>query len=365
MVLKGFPLRSSRLKGALGRTSGSFAAGPSAAVEKSASKEGKRVFAPPDKMATSRGAARTSVDAILNPRSYDAKKATPLLLKDVEAAIDKSISSMRAHVYRGFSLPDYGGPELVRYLMGDWRGIIASHTLGSELRAQLKGGLEFHEALSRSANKVAAEVVGAVSKDGYEAFAIAQSRATQIGVHGKKAIGMASYLASPLKKPMLTPTSFGYAQTGFMGLIKNRTLKATHPMIMLEVEQAVPRQYSRRQAEYYIPSHVAPTQVRRFFLGFSNWHNVREQPVQLAEKSTWYEVAISKRNEQGRPTDFKITAAQVKHDDIMERVTVGKESWSSGHADTPEAEAFAKKHPLLAPTIDEMKRQLGATMRSP
>lgn len=302
--------------------------------------------------------ARAAIDPILIPRKYDARQASPRLLEGIETSLSHRIGGKATPVYRGFSLPDYGGPELVRYLMGDWRGVIASHTFSSHLRRELTGGQEFHVALKRAARQVGDSVLAELARGGYESFAFAQSRRTQIGVADKSATAMSSYRYTSLDKPMLTPTSFGYATSGYYRLVNKRTLAPTHPKIMVDVVMPIPSGY--KDAEYLIPSHVPPTKIRRFFLGFSNYHDVREHAVRVEEKTSWYGVDVGRRGRDGRPIEFTVRPVEVTVNDwsLMERARYGKQRWTSLHPDSPEARVFAEQHPLLAPTLAEIRQQL-------
>lgn len=295
-------------------------------------------------------------DVVLNPKKYDAKHAgaNPRFLGRHLEAIESALGAetKARPVYRGFTLPDYGGPELVRYLHGDWRCVIASHTFTETLRGQLEKGTELHRAIEKTADQIAARVIREITKDGYQAYAAAESCATQIGVANKKATGMASYVDSPLESAQLTPTAFGYATTGYLGVISKRILEPTHPMIVVEVEQKLPKGYEG--PEFYIPSHVAPDRILRAFLGFSNWYDVQTYLSPPAEKQEWFELGIVARDAEGRPTEITLSPAKPKRNGYTERWHVGDVAWRSSEADSPQAKAFLEQHPELRPTVAQI-----------
>lgn len=293
-------------------------------------------------------------DLILTPPKHDPRHpgASPRFLDAwyhaIESALGERTESRR--VSRGFTLPGYGGPELVRYLHGDWRGVIASHTFSQTLRDALAEGLEFHAALERTAGRVARDVIRDITKDGYSAYAGAQSRNTQIGVAHKKATALASYVDSPLQSPQLTPTAFGYAVSGLLGLVSKQTLDRSHPMIMLEVEQKVPKDH--QGAEFYVPSHIPPERIQRAFLGFSTWNDVRSYLVPPSKAERWFELGIVGRDAQGRPTEFTLAPAKVEESGYAERWSVGEVRWRGDEPDDPGARAFLEANPELRPTVE-------------
>lgn len=313
-------------------------------------------------------------DLILNPPKHDPQHpgAHPRFLDRWYGAIESALGrhTEAKRVSRGFTLPGYGGPELVRYLHGDWRGLIASHTFSQTLRASLAEGLEFHAALEKTASQITRDVIRDITKEGYTAYAGAQSRQTQIGVANKKATAMASYVDSPLEAPQLTPTAFGYAASGLLSLIAHQTLEKTHPMIMLEVEQKVPKDH--QGPEFYIPSHVPPERIQRAFLGFSTWHDVRAYLVPPAREERWFELGVVARDDRGRPTEFTLAPAKARESGYSERWSVGAVAWRSSQPDGPGAAAFLEAHPELGPTVDAIleltrsgTRSTGSGDRSP
>jgi hypothetical protein len=242
-------------------------------------------------------------DPIIEARRYDASHAgaTPRFLDRQVAAIEAALGPDRteALVTRGFALPGHGGPQLVRHLYGDWRGVIGSHSFTQALRGRLARGEELHEALARTADAIAAQVVRAFRDDGYAAWATQASRATQIGVAEKRATGMASFLGSASTEGQLTPTALGYAHSGFLGLLRTHVVPADQPMIVLELAAAAPKGWDH--AELYLPSHVSPERVARAYLGFSTWHDVHEYLRPPDEQQTWYALDPGARDADGRP----------------------------------------------------------------
>lgn len=317
----------------------------------------KRVAQPP--------APPLPIDPIRKPDRYDPKAfpqaCSPALLRDLEQRLERAISIKPGYspVYRGFSLVEYGGPEMIRYLMGDWRNLIASHAFTKRLQARLESGDEFHAALRETAEDISTEVVDQIRSKGYTQYVIDQSRATQIAIpiRDKNATGMASYPISPLDAPMRVPTSFGYAYTGYLGLIHDRVVDPTQAMIMVEVDQKIPPGFGR--SEYHIPSHIPPAGVRRFFLGFSNWYNAHEYLKTPDQKSDWFEFQILARDKEGRPTEFEITPIEVSYPSGDEFWKRSGASWRSRQADTNTARVFEQRHPILATTLAEIRRQVG------
>ena len=302
-------------------------------------------------------------DPVLHAENYDPKAfanaTSPTLLADLETKIDTTIDkagSAKRPVYRGFALDQYGGPELIRYLKGDWRCMIATHTFTKELTKRLEGGAEFHRALRDTASQIANAVVTDIEKDGYREWTIAQSRATQIGVADKSATGMATYIHSPLDGACRSPTSFGYAKTGYLGLIHDRVLAKDHPMIMIETAQQFPAAKFEGD-EYYIASHVPPASIQRFFLGFSTWNDafLFERPP--TDKDTWYQVNVTKRDAEGRPTEFEVTPMKQTAGGV---INGNGERWAeagptfSTSMNEKAREGWLAKHPLMRATIEAM-----------
>lgn len=302
-------------------------------------------------------------DPIRSTKRYDAKHigATPQFLDRHYAAIESTLGAdaKLQKVYRGFTLRDYGGPELVRYLCGDWRCVIGSHTFTETLSAELAKGSELHEAVEKTADRVAAHVIRQIGDKGYTEYMQGESRATQIGVHNKKATAMASYVHSPLDSAQITPTAFGYAFSGFLGIIAKRTVPSTQPLIVLELEQRVPK--GHESPEFYIPSHVAPTRVSRAFLGFSNWHDAEAYLVPPQRSEKWFELGIATRDEHGRPSEYTLAPALRKEEGAhTERWSVGEVSWLSSDADGPKAKQLLEQHPELEPTVQAIRAALKA-----
>lgn len=294
---------------------------------------------------------------IMHATAYDAAKASPRFLRDIEQRLERTISEVPGHrpVYRGFTLHDYGGPEMVRYLMGDWRCLIASHTFCQQLAKELEGGDELHVALRRTAEQVSSQIGEQIGTDGYVAWAGAQSVATQIALRNKAATGMAAfpYPQGPLDGAMTTPTSFGYARTSFLGMVRNRVLEATHPMLMIEVDQQFPPG-AYALSEYYIPSHVPPERVRSFFLGFSTWHDAHLYELPPQRREQWYHFAILARDDEGRPTEMKITPVKEKPSGFMESWSEDGPGLLASATGTSEGRAFRERHPLLGPSLDAL-----------
>lgn len=307
----------------------------------------KRRIPPPEQAAPK--------DPILAAPGYDPRHpgARPRLLDTQLAALEAALGPNRPGVVtRGFSLPGYGGPELVRYLYGDWRGVIASHTFSETLRAELEKGAEFHRAIDKTATKIAAQVIRDVKKKGYQTWVGHESCATQIGVANKKSTAMASFVGSPVEEAQLMPNAFGYAHTGFLGLIARQVLPATHPLIVLELDQAIPR--AQQGPEHYIPSHVAPTQIRRAFLGFSNWHDVQRYLVPPHEAQRWYALLIRGRDAEGRPTGVEIATATPQERGYDQRWSIGEVLWRSDRADAADTARVLAGHPELGPTLEAL-----------
>ncbi|MBK6686621.1 MAG: hypothetical protein IPG45_19285 [Deltaproteobacteria bacterium] len=292
-------------------------------------------------------------DPILEAPGYDPRhrSARPRFLDAQRAAIEKALGPNKPGVVtRGFSLPGYGGPELVRYLYGDWRGVIASHTFSATLRDELQKGAEFHRAIDKTATKIAAQIIRDVEKKGYQTWVGYESCATQIGVANKRSTAMASFVGSPVERPQMMPNAFGYAQTGFLGLIARQVLPATHPLIVLEIDQQIP--VAQQGPEHYIPSHVAPEQIRRAFLGFSNWHDVKGYLVPPHEAQRWYTLSIDGRDAEGRPTGINIATAKPKENGYDQRWSIGEVLWRSDRADPAQTAQVLAKHPELGPTLE-------------
>ncbi len=297
------------------------------------------------------------LDPIRNA-TIDAKTTSPLLLREHETAMDDAVAKTKGaiNVRRGFSLDDYGGPEIVKYLFGDWRCMVASHTFTLTLKEKLASGAPLATALKETAKEVASTVVGSIKAQGVNEFMNEQSRNTQIGIRDKRATAMASYPSTPIEGRAPQPSSFGYAVTGYLGIIHDRVVKPDHAMVVLDVDQRASKDI--KSAEYYIPSHVPPTQVTRFYLGFSSWFEVRlyERPPEQNEE--WFAVDIAGRDMDGKPTGFTITElTHREHENRTESWKPTKQSWST--ADDPKkTAAFEAAHPILAATIAEMRTQL-------
>jgi hypothetical protein len=295
-------------------------------------------------------------DPIRTPLHFDASlSGTPAFLSEYEERIDRAISGGFKTVYRGFSLDRYGGPEMIRYLFGDWRSLIASHTFTKKMAAQLDAGAEFHAALRSTADEISREVVQEIEAVGCQAYMGDQSRRTQIGIRNKEATGMATYLETPMNGRTLSPSSFGYAKTGFLGLIHERVVAPTQAMIVVEVEQQVPPDFS--MVEYYIPSHIPPSRIKKLYLGFSNWHDARLYLSAPPEKSDWFEVDIVARDREGRPTEMTVTPVRGEYfGDRTESWRHCGESWSSSGT---EDAAFTAAHPIIRDTLAQIRESLG------
>lgn len=229
--------------------------------------------------------------------------------------------------------------------------MIASHSFTQTLRERLDRGEPFHDALARTANTIAAQVVRAVRDDGYEPWANQASRGTQIGVAEKRANGMASYLGSPATEAQLVPTALGYAHGGFLGLVHERVVAPDQPMIVLELAAAMPKGWD--DAEVYIPSHVSPERVSRAYVGFSTWHDVHDYLHPPEEQQRWYALEPGARDADGRPTAMRVRSVHVARDDeYQERWVLGPVLVDAAHADAESLRAVAEAHPLLAPTLE-------------
>lgn len=298
------------------------------------------------------------VDPILSPTRYDRQHvgAHPRFLDAQWQAIEATLGPKVEHgtVTRGFTLPGYGGPELVRYLYGDWRSVIASHTFSEGLKKRLGQGREFHRALAETANAVAAQVIREIHRRGYEAWANQASRATQIGVADKRATGMASYRGSPADAAQLTPTAIGYAHSGYLGVVGDRVVAKEQPMIALELRQAIPQGWEG--PEYYVPSHVPPERIERAFLGFSNWHDVKNYLSAPEEQVRWFALSVDGRDAEGRPTGLTLHRAKVerRNGELDERWIVGEVLYRSSTPDPLAAKALLARWPVLAPTVQAL-----------
>lgn len=286
---------------------------------------------------------------------------TPKLLDAYESAIVESFGEVTyQHVSRGFALEGYGGPEMVSYLMGDWRYVIGAHDFTAAVAEALEAGAPIDEAVDGAGKAISARIVDQVRAEGVDAYMVHNSRATQIGIRDKSATAMAAWADDRINVPADPPnTPFSYARTGFSSISHKRVLAADQPMIAFEVDQPRPKDYDR--TEYYIPSHVPPTRVRQFFLGFSNWHDVHAYLKPPERQDTWYRVEIPSRDEDGRPTDFVITPITLSTSRMMESWTAEDESWRA--SDGGDA-AFEAKHPLLASTIETIRAGLSPRSRA-
>ena len=296
-------------------------------------------------------------DIVRAPKRYDASKASPKFLESVEHALSQATAGPEVRAFRGFMLPNYGGPELVRYLRGDFRQVIASRAFTSELRARLNEGGEFHDALAQTATHIKDQAVAEISRDGFEAFSGRSSQKTTLGTTEKynhDALGLAHWLDTPLTPGERNePGAFGYAALSLTG---ERTLPPTHPMIVIDVRHSAPERL--RSKEFHVPSHVPPTQIERFFLGFSNWNDAHQYIMPPRREDHWYQASIIKRDVQGRPSEMAIRPVHIDKSDGYEVLKEDNDVWSTLDAKSDAAKGFLKKHPLLQPTIDEIVKHL-------
>lgn len=317
-----------------------------------------------------RPALQTGVRSVRRSRSRTASAprqlATPLLLQDVERANEALMSPKTKHrpVYRGFAFENYGGREVVRYLFGDWKHMIASHTFSKTVAAEQKKGRSFYDALTRTARKISQTVTQEVQRDGLLEYMQAQSRGTWLGIKpaDKQATAMASYPGNPFRGQIMTPSPFSYAATGYNGIVGHKVVKQTDAMIVVEVDQRVP---SVKIAEPQIISHVPPTKISRVFLGYSNWHDVSRHDTPPEQVEHWFALEVLGRDKVGRPLDIRVKPMnRTRHGDIFESWKLDrKEQWQASKADTSAAKAFAAKYPRLATTLREASAQVEAARR--
>ena len=282
----------------------------------------------------------------------------PKLLDAEEARLDQAFGAdaITVPVSRGFAMEGYGGPELIRYMMGDWRNVIASHDFSAGVCAELEGGAPVQDAIKSTATSLAKQIESEIGAEGVKEYMQKNSRATQIGIHGKKATALAAWPDDRIDKPADMPNSpFCYARTGYLGVIHKRVLPADQAMIALEVDQQRPADFAL--GEYYIPSHVPPTKIRRFFLGFSNWHNAHEFVSPPERKEQWYRFDILERDEDGRPTDLKVTPITSHQANRMESWTDDGASWVAS-AGASKDDGFVSEHPMIATTIAEIRQSV-------
>jgi hypothetical protein len=307
------------------------------------------------RLAPARGSrAARVIDPILTAASA---VCDPRALQLHEQRLARSIAPDGATTVatRGFSLRGYGGPELIRYLRGDWRSIIASHTFTASLRTALEQGQPFEAALLGTAERIADDIATDIEARGYKDWARTQSRATQIGIPDKKAVGMAAYFDAPHDAANMTPTSFSFARSGYHSVVHEAVVAPEHPMIMLEVRQPF-RAGGYGMGEYYIPSHVPPTQIEAFSLGFSSWFNVLAHegtPPKSLEQ--WFRFTVDERDASGAALTFTITPiVDSVSPDMQETWRAAGPSWSTKGKSTAQLRAFGAQFPSLAPTLAEI-----------
>lgn len=76
---------------------------------------------------------------------YDRASLNPYLLKSQEAKLEKilgpNIQDLIAR--RGLTLENYYGPDLVRFMFGDWSKAIGSHEFTRKLHQKMSNGRPF------------------------------------------------------------------------------------------------------------------------------------------------------------------------------------------------------------------------------
>jgi hypothetical protein len=289
-------------------------------------------------------------------------EAGPRLLSTIESKL-ASVAGPEATeivVRRGLTLPNYKGEHLLQFLFGNWNYTIASHDFSKSYQAKRKQGLSSEQAAAQTAQQIYSEISAAVASHGYAAYTISQSRATFLGykVEEKVANGMSAAPApADMSKTAMTPTPFGYAFSGYSSIVSRKTLSPDSPMLVLDVRQKVPAEY-KREGEIIIPSHIPPTKVETFYLGFSNWYNVREVDVPPQPTEQWFRFQIKKRDKSGRPAQIEVTKMTQVIDSIFESWIEQPEKWRTDSLNSKRNSDFERENPLLQSTLSELKALL-------
>lgn len=287
----------------------------------------------------------------------------PNLLKSEETKLQTKLGSETQDLIarRGLTLPNYYGPDLVRFIFGDWSKAIGSHDFTRKLYQKISLNIPPHQAAQEAGQEILLDIEKQISELGYRDYAILQSRNTYLGIkiEEKKANGMSSYTtlgdASEVNK---TPSPFGYARTAYTSLVNRKNMQIDQPMIVLDVNVKAPLNHVMK-GEYIIPSHISPTDVHRFYLGFSNWHNIKDYaiPPEMIEK--WYVFEIITRDKSGKPK--AIVGREIFREEVedrQERWKQGSLKWDSRQVNTEKSLTFEAQNPLLEKTLKEIKALL-------
>lgn len=289
-------------------------------------------------------------------------EAGPRLLSSIESKL-ASIAGPGATeiiVQRGLTLPHYKGEHLLQFLFGNWDYAIASHDFSKSYQVMKQQGLSSDQAAVQTAQKIQAEISNSIEGRGYSEYTISQSRATFLGykVEEKVANGMSAAPApTDNSKGAITPTPFGYAFSGYSSIVNRKTISPDNPMLVLEVRQKVPAEY-RDEGEVIIPSHIPPTKVETFYLGFSNWYNVHEVDVPPQPTEQWFKFQIKKRDKSGRPALIKVTKMTQVIESVFESWIEQPETWRSDSLNSKRNNDFERENPLLLSTLSELKKLL-------
>lgn len=287
------------------------------------------------------------------------------LLEEIEQKIQALVSAADSRnikrVYRGFALENYRAVNLLRYIFGDWSQAIASHNF-TLLQNQFRDSkMSIDRATLKAAEVVFNEVESGIKELGFVEYAFDQSRRTQIGIpiDKKRSTAMASFFQTPFpRRGADWITAFSYARTGLRGLggpNKTRQLYENSSMLVIEVDQTKPTGI-RGDSEYYLLSHIPPTLIRRFFVGFSNFSRILEgQPYQ----EQWFEFVID-RDANQNPTGVRVRKVVSNlvglFDETPEKWTFTREIWNALKQKDRASERFAGNYPELAAELAFLKR---------
>ena len=279
-------------------------------------------------------------------------------------------------VYRGLALPDYSPAELVKFLFGDWRYAITSHNFKRAFDLNVSKGDAADLAAEKASAEVIQQAIKEISKTSPSRYADRQALETYIGtkIENKRSSAMAAMPEDPLQSD--NPNSpFFYAKVGYSDFVKS---KPDVGIFVLEIDQTqktgvmTSGKNHTSDKEYYLISHIPPTSITRFFVGFSNHWNIESSKINRDtpdEKTVWFAFSISRRDILGRPLAFEIHRLHGSFETLppgqpwlqlgVEQYSIDtKTGWSSDSAKSGASLYFKRKYPILGPSIEQILKSL-------